>query len=71
MPINNLRYMDDTAENIQKLQIILNAINEIGEEYDLYINMGMIKLMIVSYQPHSNTILYMYDQLTGRVNLHI
>ncbi|XP_071653567.1 uncharacterized protein [Temnothorax longispinosus] len=49
IPINNLRYADDTAilaENIQDLQTILNAINKVGKEYGLNINISKIKLMI-------------------------
>jgi len=54
------------AENIQKLQITLNAINKIGKEYDLNINMS--KLMIVSHQSHDNAILYINDQPIERTN---
>jgi len=49
IPINNA---DDTAilaENIQELQTTLNAINEIGKEYGLNINVSKMKLMIISY----------------------
>jgi len=48
IPINNLRYADDTAivQNIQKLGIILHAINEVEKECNLNINVSKIKLMI-------------------------
>jgi len=51
--IKDLRYVNDLTiltENIQELQTILNAINEVGKEYSLNSNVNKIKLMIVSCQ---------------------
>jgi len=48
-------------ENIQELQTILNAINEVEKEYDLNIK-SKTKLMIISCQSHDNVILYINDQ---------
>jgi hypothetical protein len=56
------------AENIQKLQTILNIINEVGKEYDLSINVSKTKLIIVSRQSYDNAILYINDQPIERTN---
>lgn len=71
IPINNLRYADDTAilaDNIEDLQAIINAINAKGKEFGLNININKTKLMIVSRQPHDNADLYIDNNQIERVN---
>jgi len=44
-------------ENIQKLQTTLNAINKVGKEYGLNINVSKIKLiMIMTCQLYNNSL---------------
>lgn len=71
IPINNLRYADDTAilaDNIEDLQATINAINTIGKDFGLDVNISKTKLMIVSRQPHENAHLYIDNMQIERVN---
>ena len=49
--VNNLRYADDTAltaESPPELQVLLDKINEKGEEYGMRINVKKTKTMVIS-----------------------
>ena len=49
--VNNLRYADDTAltaESAPELQVLLDKINEKGEEYGMRINVKKTKTMVIS-----------------------
>lgn len=51
IPINNLRYADDTvllAENEEDLQDIVNEINQVGLTYGMKINAKKTKTMVIS-----------------------
>ena len=57
IPINNLRYADDTAilaENIENLQLLVSTVNQATTEYGYTINIGKTKLITVSRQGHEN-----------------
>lgn len=60
IPINNIRYADDTAilaNNLEDLQILLNKLNECGEQFGLHINVAKTKMMVISrhqYNTHLN-----------------
>lgn len=57
IPINNIRYADDTiimAENIEDLQRLMNRIVECGQEYGLTMNIKKTKFMRISKTQRNN-----------------
>lgn len=58
IPINNIRYADDTvilADNANDLQILLNQVTEASKSLGLKINIGKTKFMVVSRNNIPNT----------------
>ena len=56
IPINNLRYAEDTvviAETPEDIHILINRIVECSEEYGLSLNISKIKIMVVSKSPQN------------------
>ena len=58
IPINNIRYADDTAilaDNANDLQTLLDQVNEESERLGLKINIGKTKFMVISKNDIPNT----------------
>lgn len=61
IPVNNIRYADDTAvlaDNANDLQTLLNQVNEASERLGLRINISKTKVMVVSGNNTPNTRIY-------------
>lgn len=70
IPINNLRYADDTvviAETPEDLQILINRIVECSEEYGLSLNISKTKIMVVSKSPQNLPDITVHGQKIERV----
>lgn len=70
LPINNLRYADDTvimAESIGELQLLLNSVMSASREMGLNINTAKTKLMIISRTQHTNAHLELNGKQIERV----
>ena len=70
IPLNNLRYADDTvllAENMQDLQNMLNNVITTSREYGLTLNVKKTKYMIVTKTGVPNEHLYAEGEELERV----
>nr|CAH7735352.1 unnamed protein product [Callosobruchus chinensis] len=71
IPINNIRYADDTAiiaDNANDLQTLLNSVNEASQQRSLKINTNKTKFMVVSRDNLPNVDLQLNGQQIERVN---
>lgn len=70
VPINNIRYADDTAilaPTLEDLQQIINKIGDMGNRFGLKINAAKTKLMVIGRQPIINTALTVDGNIIERV----
>nr|CAH7716432.1 unnamed protein product [Callosobruchus chinensis]CAH7751816.1 unnamed protein product [Callosobruchus chinensis] len=71
IPINNIRYADDTAiiaDNANDLQTLLNSVNEASQQRGLKINTNKTKFMVVSRDNLPNVDLQLNGTQIERVN---
>ena len=71
IPINNIRYADDTAiiaDNANDMQTLINAVNEASQRIGLKINTNKTKFMVVSRDNYQNVYLRLDGEQIERVN---
>lgn len=69
--INNIRYADDTiliADSLQGLQLLIDKVVTISEEYGLKLNVRKTKYMVISKTKNQRTILWADNQVVQRVS---
>lgn len=70
IPINNLRYADDTvliAETAEDLQILVDRIVEYSEQYGLSLNIKKTKVMLISKTTPNFREIYVHGEAIERV----
>lgn len=71
IPIDNIRYADDTAilaPTIVDLQHMIDRIDAIGKQFGLTINATKTKLMVIGRQPTINSVLTIDGNIIERVS---
>lgn len=71
IPINNIRYADDTAiitETLEDLQRIMNKVTQTSAEYGVTLNTKKTKFMVVTKRNIGDANLYIQNERIERVN---